>query len=273
MNIHLERIADDVVGLIPAGGLATRLAPIPCSKEIFPLGVQQTGSMTDNKIKVVSQYLLERMLIAGIKNIYFIIREDKWDIVKFYGDGSCVNMNIGYLILGVPYGTPFTLNQAYPFVKNKIVALGFPDILFSPDDAYVVLLEKLYNSNADAVLGLFRTDQPQKMDMVDINISGKIKGINIKPDKTDLGYTWTIAVWQPSFSEFMNNYLHEILDKNTPGADFTKIQNGRELFVGDVFVAALEAGMQFDTVVFSQGFTRDIGTPEDLYRAINENNK
>ena len=30
--------SEDVVGLIPASGQATRIAPLPCSKELFPIG-------------------------------------------------------------------------------------------------------------------------------------------------------------------------------------------------------------------------------------------
>lgn len=36
----------------------------------------------------------------------------------------------------LPFGAPITLDQAYPFVHDKIIALGFPDIIFKPDDAF-----------------------------------------------------------------------------------------------------------------------------------------
>jgi hypothetical protein len=28
----------EVVGLVPAGGLGTRTSPLPCSKELYPIG-------------------------------------------------------------------------------------------------------------------------------------------------------------------------------------------------------------------------------------------
>jgi hypothetical protein len=31
---------NDVIGLIPCGGHATRIAPLPCSKEVLPLGLR-----------------------------------------------------------------------------------------------------------------------------------------------------------------------------------------------------------------------------------------
>jgi glucose-1-phosphate thymidylyltransferase len=49
----------EIVGVIPAGGQATRLAHLPCSKELFPIGWHVDNN--DNvKPKVVSQYLLEK---------------------------------------------------------------------------------------------------------------------------------------------------------------------------------------------------------------------
>jgi glucose-1-phosphate thymidylyltransferase len=42
----------------------------------------------------------------------------------------------------------------------------------------------------------------------------------------------------------------------------------REMFVGDVIQAAIENGMQVDPVIFKDGNYVDIGTPEDLIRAV-----
>ena len=61
------------------------------------------------------------------------------------------------------------------------MALGFPDILFQPNDAYVKVLERLEANNADVVLGLFPTDKPQKAGMVDFDDSGKVRSIVEKP--------------------------------------------------------------------------------------------
>jgi hypothetical protein len=34
----------EVIGLIPAGGQATRIAPLPCSKELYPVGFSSMNS-------------------------------------------------------------------------------------------------------------------------------------------------------------------------------------------------------------------------------------
>lgn len=73
----LKQNTIECVGLIPAGGKAERISPLPCSKEIFP------------------------------------------------------------------------------FLKDKRVLFGFPDIILQPDDVFVRLMDRMKASNADIVLGLF----------------------------------------------------------------------------------------------------------------------
>ena len=45
----------------------------------------------------------------------------------------------------------------------------------------------------------------------------------------------------------------------------------RELFVGNVIQAAIKIGLKNDTVVFKGGNYQDIGTPEDLLKAVRMN--
>jgi glucose-1-phosphate thymidylyltransferase len=61
------------------------------------------------------------------------------------------------------------------------LAFGFPDIIFQPEDAFVQLLARQASTKAGIVLGLFPTDQPQKVDMVDLDDDGRIRLIEIKP--------------------------------------------------------------------------------------------
>ena len=117
-----------VIGLLPAAGQARRLSPLPMSKELFPLGLT-IGPGNRCYPKVVSQYLLERMVAAGVGEAFVILRPGKWDIPAYFGDGTAVCMRLAYLTVHVSHGVPFTLDQAYPFVRGETVALGFPDLL------------------------------------------------------------------------------------------------------------------------------------------------
>ena len=141
MASQVNSTALEVIGLVPAGGLATRISPLPCSKELYPIGFRPVENGEGSRPKVVSQFLLEKMKFAGISKVYIVLRPGKWDIPAYFGDGSILNMHLAYLILGVPFGVPYTLDQAYPFVRHAMVAFGFPDILFESDDGFAKLIE------------------------------------------------------------------------------------------------------------------------------------
>ena len=81
----------EVIGLIPCGGHATRISPLPCSKELFPVGLHKLPDGSE-RVKVASHALLEKMRIGGVRTAFSILRKGKWDIPEYYGDGSAVGM-------------------------------------------------------------------------------------------------------------------------------------------------------------------------------------
>jgi glucose-1-phosphate thymidylyltransferase len=92
--------------------------------------------------------------------------------------------------------------------------------------------------------------------MVAFDVSGQVREILIKQaEGARLYYTWSLAVWRPSFTEFLHEWI-----KDADGAS----QLGRELFVGDVFIAAQAAGLRVDAAVVSSLGSLDAGTPETL---------
>lgn len=261
-NLELKGDASrhrEVIGLVPAGGQAHRIAPLPCSKEIFPIGFNSQTDKRGVHPKVVGQYVLEMMRAAGIAKVYIILRKDKWDIPAYFGDGSALNLHLGYLMLGVPFGVPYTLDQAYPFVREATVALGWPDILFYAEGAFTRILQRLADGEADVVLGLFPTNRPEKVDMVDVSSDGHVRQIIIKPQSTTLRYTWGNAVWAPTFTEFLHQYVMAHKDNAA---------NQPEVFVGDIMRAAIRAGLRVVAIPISSTPCLDIGTPEDLLKAV-----
>ncbi len=248
-----------VVGLIPAAGTASRLGDLPCSKEIYPVGWAHSSSASDPHPKVASHYLFDQMRAAGVENAYVILRDGKWDIPAYWGDGQRAGLNVAYLMMRSPYGTPFTLNQAYPFVQDCRVAMGFPDILLAPDDVYVQLLQHQEDSGADVVLGLFPARRSEKVDMVELDPDGRPEHFVIKPKETSLTYTWICAVWTPAFTLYLNDVITEAEPRWRPFD---------ELFVGHVFQQALDDGLAIEAVCFPDGTYTDIGTPDALFEVV-----
>jgi glucose-1-phosphate thymidylyltransferase len=151
------------------------------------------------------------------------------------------------------------LDQAFPFIRNARVALGFGDILFDSPDAFGKILARQAATSADVVIGLFPSDKPEKVDMVEVDGSGRVKALTIKPRHTDLRYTWGLAVWNMTFSEFLHS---------TTAAPLPASTGQRELFIGDVFQAAINKGLHVDSIQVSERPYIDIGTVEDLARAV-----
>jgi glucose-1-phosphate thymidylyltransferase len=258
----------DIVGLIPAGGRAERIAPLPCSKELFPIGFQIMKGSSQPRPKVVCHYLLEKFQLAGITQAYIVLRKGKWDIPAYFGHGELVNMHLGYLIIGESFGPPFTLDQAYPFVREKLVAFGFPDIMISSENVFTSLLDQQAATQGDVVLAIFPAQNPHIMDMVEIDENGKIHAMFLKPSQTDLQLCWLCGVWTPVFTQFMHEHLQEYRKKNNPPFTNEGESKGEDLTVGEVLQAAIKRGLNVYGVAFPDGRYIDIGTPENLVQSI-----
>lgn len=259
-------LQEEIVGLIPAGGHATRLSPLPCSKELFPIG-WQVDEMGKRKPKVVSHFLLDKYKLAGIRKTYFILRKGKWDIPQYYGDGAMVDMDLAYLMMNLSHGHPFTLDQAFPFTTHSLVAFGYPDILFEPEDAFSQLIRKQAETKASVVLGIFPIRPDQRWgDILSFGADKKIQTISLSdPTKAKQRLGWSIALWTPEFSLFMHEFLLEEVKQNRFIAP-----DGKEYVMNHVFQAALDKGLLMESVVFDSGVVLDIGTPEDLFAAQRE---
>lgn len=246
----------EVIGLIPAAGFARRIAPLPCSKEVYPI------MQPDGTLKVASSYLMESLRKAKSKKNYLVLREGKWDIPEFFKDGCAANINLAYIITESTEGVPQTIDKAYPYIKRDKVLFGFPDILFRPSSAFTLLLEKQHTTGAELVLGLFAATKPEKMDMVHLDGDGKLRSIIIKPAETQLTYTWIIAAWTPVFTEFLHDYVATYNNRDLTAKNAS--EDSSELYIGAVFRKAIETGLKTTYVTFEQGSYIDIGTPDEL---------
>jgi glucose-1-phosphate thymidylyltransferase len=182
-------------------------------------------------------------------------------------------MDLAYLLAETPWGPPYSLDRAFSFVQRARVVFGFPDILFQPDDVFIHLLETHKATQADVVLALFPTEDHRQMDMVQSDGAGRVIAIHLKPFRTDLRFAWVCAVWSPRFTAFLHEYLQSI--SVTHNTETNEIAKGRttgastqELSVGHVLQAALQQGLRMQSVIFSNGFYIDVGTPQGLDRAL-----
>jgi glucose-1-phosphate thymidylyltransferase len=251
----------ELVGLIPAAGRAERIAPLPCSKELYPIGFYSPEGNDRVRPQAVCQYLLGAMRFAGITKVYIVLRRGKWDIPSYLSVTSPPATLFSYLVLETSPGVPYTLDHAYPFVKNALVAFGFPDLVFSAKDAFAKLLVRQSDSKADVVLGLFPADRPEQLDMVAVNDSRVVKDIRIKPKRTNLRYTWGVALWTPVFTEFLHRHLASIATRRVAAS---------EISVGHILGAAVKDKLRIEGIIISKKSYIDIGTPDGLMKAFRQ---
>ncbi len=249
----------DFIGVVPAAGLASRIAPVPCSKEIYPIGLGDGPGQGVVRPKVAGQFLLEKLSNAHVAQALIILRKGKWDIPQYFGNGSSIGIDLAYVIMGNPNGVPFTIDQAFSFIEHKKVAFGFPDILFSEQHAFDLLIQRQRNSEADIVLGLFPCGSVLQADRVDVGEDGRVQEILVRSASTQCMTTWGIAVWTSRFTNFLHNFL-------APLKEVTHLE--AELSLSEVMQSALEGGLNVQGVTVAHQPFLDIGTPEGLAQAI-----
>lgn len=256
-----------VVGLMPAAGRADRLGALPCSKEIFPVGFRSVDGV--HRPRPACRCLLEAFRASGIDRAWILLRKGKWDIPALLGSGQKAEPHLAYLTLDATASVPETLDAAYPFVADCRVALGFPDILFEPENAYAQLIKLHDEGQADLVLGLFPTERYEKTDMVELEADGKqVRRLAIKEPDRGLQFTWSIAVWGPRFTQYLHEQVKNQAKSQQHGSQLPG--SAKELYVGDVIQSAIDDGLVASSVIFSGGSYLDIGTPEDLQEALRQ---
>ncbi len=251
---------EELIGLLPMAGRARRLGALPCSKEVLPLpcGGELGPDGRRAGARPLCLGLLESLRAAGVARAYAVLRRGKWDVPHYLGGGLAQGVDLAYLLVDDTAGVPFTLDRAYPYVRDARVALGFPDIVFEPQDALRRVRERQEGTGADLVLGLFPSDRPDKADMVRLDAAGSVVGLTIKDPRCGLRYTWSLAVWTPRFTRLLRWQVAEWTASDPPG---------RERHLGEVVAAALEQGLDVQAQPFPDGWYLDAGTPDDLLRA------
>jgi glucose-1-phosphate thymidylyltransferase len=244
------------MGLIPAAGRGSRLGDLPFSKELLPLS-DSVPTSKPAPCRVAIDNALETMASAGISETCIVIAPDKLDIPAHTGDGKRYGQRISYVIVEDSRNVPSSLDSAFFIARGREVALLFPDIVFEPRAALQEIKEQRRRDDADMTLALVPATSGEKIDIVTVLDSARVKRVVPKPGRDYTGWTWVAAIWNAEFTDF----LHEILqsDLSEPA-----VEPDRELYVADIINAALSDGLNITSRAFLDGNSIDLGTPEDL---------
>ena len=113
----------DMLGIIPAAGAGSRIQPLAFSKELLPVGGRLDGTI--ERPRAISEYLVERMRIAGAEKLCFVIGAGKSDILEYYGNLDGVS--VLFTVQPHPAGLCDAIFRAAPIVSDvESVAIGLP---------------------------------------------------------------------------------------------------------------------------------------------------
>ncbi|WP_437645372.1 sugar phosphate nucleotidyltransferase [Sorangium sp. So ce362] len=169
-------------GVIPAAGLGSRIQPLAFSKELLPVGTRRDGDV--ERPRAVSEYLIDRMILAGATRICMVISPGKSDIVEYYG-ASVGPAHICYVVQPVAAGLCDAIFRALPWLQpEEEVLVGLPDTVWFPEHG----LRSLDGGGLSFLL--FPVEHPELFDAVVTDEQGWVLEIQVKQRDARSRWVW-----------------------------------------------------------------------------------
>jgi glucose-1-phosphate thymidylyltransferase len=232
-------------GIIPAAGNGTRIQPLAFSKELLPVGSREDAA--GEHPKAVSEYLIERMALAGAAKICLVISPEKSDILQYYG-ARMGRAELAYVVQPRAAGLCDAIFRARPLIPpEESVVVGLPDTIWFPADALRAL--------ADDRLSflLFPVDHPELFDAVVTDERGRVARIEVKSRNAPTRWVWG-AFRMPG------RVFHEL-------HDFWRARGAADEYVGTLVNAWLAQGGEATGVRAGQSYV-DVGTLHGYREAV-----
>ena len=232
-------------GIIPAAGLGTRIRPLAFSKELLPVGTRLDGMV--ERPRAVSEYLLERMLEAGVDRLCFVISPAKTDIVSYFG-GRFGAAPICYAVQQNPNGLCDALFSALPFVApDDELYVGLPDTVWFPADGFRFLPDGQFS------FLLFPVADPELFDAVVTDARGRVEEIQVKQENAASEWVW--GAFKLTGRHFRALY------------ELWRERRGSDEYIGTLVNAYLETGAEVYGVKRGDAYV-DVGTLHGYREAV-----
>lgn len=232
-------------GIIPAAGVGSRMQPLAFSKELLPVGSRNDDGA--ERPRAVSEYLIERMILAGADRICFVISPGKSDILEYYS-GRVHSADVCYAVQPEPSGLCDAVFRALPMIhRDDTVCIGLPDTVWFPEDA----LRHLPDDRLSFLL--FPVEHPERFDAVVTDDSGRVFEIQVK--KKDANSYWIWGAFKMPGAVFRD--LHSLW----------LARGRRDEYVGTLVNAWLDAGGEAQGVRAGTAYV-DVGTLNGYREAI-----
>lgn len=232
-------------GIVLAGGLGTRLAPITASfsKQLLPV-----------YDKPMIYYPISVLLLAGISEILVISTpRDTPHFRSLLGDGSQIGCSFEFAVQNSPNGLAESFIIAEEFIGSSKIALILGDNIF-----FGAGFSKLLQSKKDkrgATIFAYAVEDPSEYGVVSLNEDGQPSSLEEKPKTPSSNYAVTGLY-------FYENQVVEVAKSLSPSSR-------GELEITDVNREFLRQG-SLDVAILGRGFAWfDAGNVDSLNEAGN----
>jgi glucose-1-phosphate thymidylyltransferase len=229
-------------GVILHGGAGTRLRPLTFTgpKQLIPIAN-----------KPVSQYVLEDLRDAGIRDIAIVLGETYPELVQeYYGDGSKFGVRITYVHQGKPLGIAHAVSLCRDFVGDDSFVVYLGDNLLQ--NGIKKYLEEFVRGNYDAYILLKEVEDPTRFGVAKFDEEGRLVGLVEKPKVPPSRYA-LVGVY------FFRSVVFDVIRELKPS------WRG-ELEITDALQLMLERGYRVG-YGFVDGWWLDVGKKDDVLQA------
>lgn len=231
-------------GIIPAAGVGSRIQPLAFSKELLPVGSRLDGNV--ERPRAVSEYIIERMILAGATKICLVISPGKSDILEYYG-GNIGEVQLCYTVQPHPAGLCDALFRALPLIApEEGVLIGLPDTIWFPAEGLRAL--------PDGALSflLFPVDRPGFFDAV-VTEGERVMEIQVKRPNPDSSWIWGAF-------KLTGRVLHDLYR-------LWRERDRRDEYIGTLVNAYIARGGDVSAVRAGESYV-DVGTVHGYREAI-----
>lgn len=226
-------------GVILHGGHGTRLRPLTHTgpKQLIPIAN-----------KPISQYVLEDLVQAGIKDIAIVLGDLYPEKVKqHYGDGRSFNSKIRYISQSEPKGIAHAVSLCQRFVNDSPFVVYLGDNLLKGGIKKFVRFFK--NSNLDAMILLCKVENPHFFGVAKFDEKGNLVGLIEKPKQPPSSCALT-GIY------FFRSIIFEMIKTLKPSSR-------GELEITEAIQLLIDNGYNVG-YQFVKGWWKDTGSPEDV---------